>query len=314
MLNGEGVDISPSVSNFDVKNISGNKHSHLRSRSQFGWQLGLQQTSTTDLRISGTSSAGDPKNNNLTEVLKLLEGGKSHSALKKQLMSSPPPASLLLLESLLSRSTNPTTSRNAAYGPATSPIGANHFSSSSRNNTTATSSTFSDSRFSSPTLQSTTSPAMSLPPPVSSHATSSGGANRIAENTHSHLRSRTEFGWQLALQQTSITDRRELEDREIVTSALVSQVALGKKKEGFLAESQECGVCNELHSGAQTIQLPTCTHTFCRECVCTYTKTRINEGRYPIVCPVCAIESKRVNKSRELVLSYFCRWLILTFS
>ena len=71
----------------------------------------------------------------------------------------------------------------------------------------------------------------------------------------------------------------------------------------FSAESHECGVCNELHGAAQIIQLPTCKHTFCRECLRTFTKTRINEGRYPIFCPVCAIERTRVNQSRKLVLS-----------
>ena len=75
----------------------------------------------------------------------------------------------------------------------------------------------------------------------------------------------------------------------------------------FPAESYECGVCNELYSEDQTIQLPTCSHTFCRECLRTYTKTKINEGRYPIFCPVCAIERTRVNQSRELVPSYFKR-------
>jgi len=66
----------------------------------------------------------------------------------------------------------------------------------------------------------------------------------------------------------------------------------------FPAESYECGVCNELNGEDQTIQLPMCSHTFCRECLRTFTKTKINEGRYPIFCPVCAIERTRVNQSR----------------
>jgi len=62
-------------------------------------------------------------------------------------------------------------------------------------------------------------------------------------------------------------------------------------------KSHECGVCNELYSVAQIIQLPTCRHIFCRECLRTFTETRINEGRYPIFCPVCAIERTTVNGS-----------------
>ena len=72
----------------------------------------------------------------------------------------------------------------------------------------------------------------------------------------------------------------------------------------FPIEPHECGVCNELYNVAQIIQLPTCAHTFCRECLRTFTKTKISEGRYPISCPVCAIERTRVSPSRELFLSY----------
>ena len=70
----------------------------------------------------------------------------------------------------------------------------------------------------------------------------------------------------------------------------------------FLAETHECGVCNESFGVAQSIELPTCSHSFCRECLRTFTKTRITEGRYPIFCPVCAVERSRVNNSRK---SYF---------
>jgi len=64
-----------------------------------------------------------------------------------------------------------------------------------------------------------------------------------------------------------------------------------------LEVSHECGVCNEVFGVPQIIQLPTCSHTFCRECLRTFTKTRISEGRYPIFCPVCAIEKTKVNHS-----------------
>jgi len=69
----------------------------------------------------------------------------------------------------------------------------------------------------------------------------------------------------------------------------------------LFATDSECAVCNELYGvaqSAQIIQLPTCTHTFCRECLSTYTKTRIDDGRYPIFCPVCVIERTKVNHSQ----------------
>ena len=83
-------------------------------------------------------------------------------------------------------------------------------------------------------------------------------------------------------------------------------------------ETHECGVCHEVHAIALMIQLPTCSHTFCRECLCTFTKTRIKEGRYPIFCPVCAIQVGRArvdHGSGEFFLSLFNRWMIIyTFS
>jgi hypothetical protein len=48
------------------------------------------------------------------------------------------------------------------------------------------------------------------------------------------------------------------------------------------SENRECGVCNESYNEAEVIQIPTCTHSFCEDCLYTFIKTKISEGRYPI--------------------------------
>jgi hypothetical protein len=115
---------------------------------------------------------------------------------------------------------------------------------------------------------------------------------------------------------SSIQHRRQLRHASLFPSSYLEKLQLRSSDDRgefmtleipareFPAETLECGVCNELYGVAQSIQLSTCSHSFCRECIRTFTKTRINEGRYPIFCPVCAIERSRVNNSRELVRYY----------
>lgn len=62
-------------------------------------------------------------------------------------------------------------------------------------------------------------------------------------------------------------------------------------------ESFECGVCAEVYNVTVKISLPTCGHMFCKECLTTYTKTKIDDGRYPIFCPECVAERPRAIKT-----------------
>ncbi|KAF8202186.1 hypothetical protein BJ912DRAFT_943999 [Pholiota molesta] len=63
-------------------------------------------------------------------------------------------------------------------------------------------------------------------------------------------------------------------------------------------ESFECGVCAEVHNVAVKISLPICGHMFCKECLTTYTKAKIDDGRYPIFCPECVAERPRAIKTQ----------------
>ncbi|KAF8159584.1 hypothetical protein B0H34DRAFT_704058 [Crassisporium funariophilum] len=65
-----------------------------------------------------------------------------------------------------------------------------------------------------------------------------------------------------------------------------------------VSESFECGVCSEMHGVAEVVRLPNCHHAFCKDCLRSHTVTKVGEGRYPIFCPVCAIERSRMNKSQ----------------
>lgn len=63
--------------------------------------------------------------------------------------------------------------------------------------------------------------------------------------------------------------------------------------------SFECGICAEMHHPREKISLSDCDHKFCNECLSTFTKTKIEEGRYPIFCPECLAQRMRTSKSRK---------------
>jgi hypothetical protein len=55
-----------------------------------------------------------------------------------------------------------------------------------------------------------------LDPEPDNNIVTNDEVENISDNTSSHMRSRAEFGWQLALQQTSITNRHKQEDLEVI--------------------------------------------------------------------------------------------------
>ncbi|KAF8909307.1 hypothetical protein CPB84DRAFT_1765783 [Gymnopilus junonius] len=65
-----------------------------------------------------------------------------------------------------------------------------------------------------------------------------------------------------------------------------------------LQPSFECGICAEMHLPREKITLADCDHKFCNECLTTFTRTRIEEGRYPTFCPECFPQRTRTNKSQ----------------
>ena len=277
------------VSNSDAGNTSipDNTHSHLHSRTEFGWQLALQQTSITDRRkledleivTSAVVSRADIQTHRVvlgkekeeasdeffeTQTLK---GSVSawEDGLLKQLQEE---------EELVASSAGYLSQESAWLLALKKRIIAEE---DKVNNAVASSSSPSYTQLGQKGITSTYLHEFDFKPLSSTESDSS--------TIHHHSRHSPLFPDYFDTFQSS---NRGFTTLELPTSE-------------FPAEYQECGVCNELYSAPQIIQLPTCTHTFCRECLRTFTKTRINEGRYPIFCPVCAIERTRINHSRELV-------------
>jgi hypothetical protein len=283
---GENTDIPRIiVSNADGENISDKPHSHLHSRTEFGWQLALQQqTSITGRRkleeyleivASTVVSQGDIKTHRVVlgkgkeeasdVATQMLEGFTWEDILMKQLQEE---------EELVASSAGYLCQESAWVLALRKRLLAEE---DKVNNPVASSS-------SSPYTKGITSTYLhefDFKPLPSTEGESS--------TIHRHSFISPLFPY---------ADPLEGSNRAFTTLELPTSE--------FSAESHECGVCNEVFGVPQVIQLPTCSHTFCRECLRTFTKTRINEGRYPIFCPVCAIERTRVNHSRELgPLSHF---------
>ena len=172
-----------------------------------------------------------------------------------------------------------------------SPSNNSGFMGSQQTGTIDTGLALSDSRF----PQSNGFPTMSGLPLVTSHATGFGGLKPFIPSST--------FGASL-MESIPFLGSTSLYELDFKTLPSMDGERTSEPPTIELpTETHECGVCIELFSVAQSIQLPTCGHSFCRECLRTFTKTRIDEGRYPIVCPVCAIERTEVNNSRKWVLA-----------
>ena len=62
----------------------------------------------------------------------------------------------------------------------------------------------------------------------------------------------------------------------------------------------ECGICMEEMPDDSIARPDPCGHTFCRECLRGHVTARLNEHRFPILCPTCtAGKSKVKGKGKE---------------
>lgn len=74
--------------------------------------------------------------------------------------------------------------------------------------------------------------------------------------------------------------------------------------------SFHCSICGECHDQAEKLGPSECGHNFCKDCLTYFTRTKIEEGRYPIFCPECLAERSRTSKCRTFCL--LCIEFILT--
>ncbi|KAF8967707.1 hypothetical protein BDZ97DRAFT_1802901 [Flammula alnicola] len=109
---------------------------------------------------------------------------------------------------------------------------------------------------------------------------------------------RSEIDWQLAvqLQQEEVNRGTAFVTEDGDTTAGTSTFTTLNIPPA--SDSFECGICCELHDVTEKLSLSDCGHVFCKECLTTFTKTKIQDGRYPIFCPECLAERPRANKSQ----------------
>ena len=65
----------------------------------------------------------------------------------------------------------------------------------------------------------------------------------------------------------------------------------------------ECGVCLEEKPVDSIARLDPCGHTFCRECMRGHVSARIDEHRFPVLCPSCTADK---GKGKEVVGGTCC--------
>lgn len=66
-----------------------------------------------------------------------------------------------------------------------------------------------------------------------------------------------------------------------------------------------CVVCTDEHPEDYVARVPGCDHGFCRECLRTYAVSKLEEHRFPILCPSCVADNtgkEPGSKSRVLVI------------
>jgi hypothetical protein len=56
-----------------------------------------------------------------------------------------------------------------------------------------------------------------------------------------------------------------------------------------------CALCLESHAQDFATIIDVCGHTFCRESIRGYIVTKIEEHRYPVLCPVCSVDRSRTS-------------------
>ncbi|TFK26257.1 hypothetical protein FA15DRAFT_667755 [Coprinopsis marcescibilis] len=62
-----------------------------------------------------------------------------------------------------------------------------------------------------------------------------------------------------------------------------------------------CAVCFDEHHPDVVVRLPDCDHVFCSPCLLSHVRAKMEEGIYPIVCPVCSIDwSRRVEDKTHI--------------
>lgn len=55
----------------------------------------------------------------------------------------------------------------------------------------------------------------------------------------------------------------------------------------------QCQICLEEHKEAMAVRIDSCGHCYCRECITSYVGNKLDAKRFPVLCPVCAVEPRK---------------------
>jgi hypothetical protein len=72
----------------------------------------------------------------------------------------------------------------------------------------------------------------------------------------------------------------------------------------------ECGICLSEETEYMVFSFEPCGHRFCRDCVRRYVKSKIEEHRFPIVCPTCTTSKDISQPGSKLDRSMYILLLI----
>ena len=75
--------------------------------------------------------------------------------------------------------------------------------------------------------------------------------------------------------------QREYDDEDRALS--VQRTQLAKSAQRLF----ECNICMEEMPVDSIARIDSCGHTFCRECLRGHVSARIDEHRFPVLCPTC---------------------------
>jgi hypothetical protein len=64
-----------------------------------------------------------------------------------------------------------------------------------------------------------------------------------------------------------------------------------------------CGICLEDTSEFMVARVDPCDHSFCRDCIRDYIRSKISDHRYPILCPICTANKKEQQPGGTFVRS-----------
>ena len=85
----------------------------------------------------------------------------------------------------------------------------------------------------------------------------------------------------------------EEEDRHLRAQAMALQESI--------PDVFQCGICLEEESEEMVARVEPCRHGFCRNCLRDYLQKKLEDHRFPILCPICIAEKVSVNPGSTLL-------------